>query len=542
MAPRVGQIIRQRLRREKAEAMENQRDAAPSAVAAALEHLTGPSRGTVTWLRTSALDISLSPGRFIHVSEARPGEPRDDLVARLHRVEDTYEIAATEALPLWVNGDRVAARRLKHGDMIEFGESGPLSRYWCYGEDCPVRKTIPDILSDSVAYLRVSRQPVANRVFRASGALLWQLTRRTTILFRVVVVIALVFFAALGYQQHRLNIRLEQIIESGAARLDSVAAALARAREEALRPSDLTALREELGQRLYSSVERLEALEQRSQASRRVIAASMSSVAFLQGAYGFRERSTGRMLRHVVNDDGLPLVSPRGQPLLSLEGDGPVAELQFTGTGFFVGESGVLVTNRHVALPWETDAGAGAFATEGLEPVMIKFIIYLPGKAEAVPVELLRASESADLALLIPEVKTEATPSLRLADTPPAPGNEVIVMGYPTGLRSMLAQSGAAFIEELQKTENTGFWSVAARLAEEGYIAPLASRGIIGQATPETIVYDAETTHGGSGGPVLDINGNVVAINTAILPEFGGSNLGIPAAKVRALLEEAELR
>ena len=106
----------------------------------------------------------------------------------------------------------------------------------------------------------------------------------------------------------------------------------------------------------------------------------------------------------------------------------------------------------------------------------------------------------------------------------------------------MLAQSGDAFIEELQKTEDIGFWSVAERLAAEGDIAPLASRGIVGQVTLATVVYDAETTHGGSGGPVLDIDGAVVAVNTAILPEFGGSNLGVPAAKVRALLEEAGLR
>jgi S1-C subfamily serine protease len=417
-----------------------------------------------------------------------------------------------------------------------------LSRFWRYGEGGPVRKTIPDILSDSVAYLRASRQPVAKRVFRASGTLLWQLTRKTTILFRVAVIIALVLFAALAYQQHRLNLRLEQIIESGAARLDSVAAAVTRAREEALRPDDLAALREEVGQRLSSSAERLEALEQRSGAIGRVIAASMPSVAFLQGAYGFRQRSTGRMLRHVIGVNGLPVVLPDGQPLLSPEGDGPVAEVQFTGTGIFVGESGALVTNRHVGLPWESDASAEAFAAGDIEPVMIKFISYLPGKAQPVPVALLLASESADLAVLIREDTRETIPSLRLADARPAAGDEVIVMGYPTGLRSMLAQSGAAFIEELQRTENTGFWTVAERLAEEGYIAPLASRGIVGQATPETIVYDAETTHGGSGGPVLDMNGDVVAVNAAILPEYGGSNLGVPAAKVRALLEEAGLR
>jgi len=130
---------------------------------------------------------------------------------------------------------------------------------------------------------------------------------------------------------------------------------------------------------------------------------------------------------------------------------------------------------------------------------------------------------------------------LKISETLPIPGNEIIVMGYPTGLRSMLAQSGGEFIEELQESEDTGFWSVAARLAENGYIAPLSSRGIVSQATHATIVYDAETTHGGSGGPVLDINGHVVAVNAAILPEYGGSNLGVPIEKVRTLLATAGL-
>ncbi len=38
------------------------------------------------------------------------------------------------------------------------------------------------------------------------------------------------------------------------------------------------------------------------------------------------------------------------------------------------------------------------------------------------------------------------------------------------------------------------------------------------------------------------MNRNVVAVNAAILPEYGGSKLGVPAGKVRALLEEAGLR
>jgi len=522
--------------------MENERGTTPSTTIAVLDHLTGPSRGTVTWLSGPDLDISLSPGRIINVSESRPGEPRNGLIARLHRVGVTYEIEAPSDQPVWVNGVRVSTRQLEHDDMIEFVETGPLSHYRLYGEGSPVYKTVAEILNNSVSYLRVSRQPVTNRVFRAFYSLLWQLTLKTTILFRVAVLTALFLFAALAYQQYRLNIRLEQIIETGTARLDSVAAALGRARKEALRPGDLTALREEVGQRLSSTAKRVEVLEQRSKASARVIAESAPLVAFLQGAYGFREISGSRMLRQVVNDDGLPIISPRGQPLLSMEGDGPVAEIQFTGTGFFVGESGALVTNRHVVQPWENEASTDLLADQDLKPVMIKFVVYVHGKAEVVPVDLRLASESVDLAVLVREGGDMTIPGLELADAQPAAGDEVIVMGYPTGLRSMLAQSGETFIEELQKSKNTGFWSVAARLAEEGYIAPLSSRGIIGQATSETIVYDAETTHGGSGGPVLDTDGKVVAVSTAIMPEFGGSNLGIPASKVRALLEEAGLR
>ncbi len=514
----------------------------PPAGAADLEHLTGPSRGTVLWLSGPALDITLSPDCFIHVSEARPGERPDDLIARLHRAEDSYEIEAVEGRPLWVNGDRVTARRLKDSDMIEFGETGPMSRFCLYREDQPVRITVSDILSDAVDYLRVSRKPVVNRLFKALGEVLRRLTRKTTVLFRVGVILAIVVLAGLAYQQIRLNALLEQRIQSSATRLESFAGALARARQEALMPKDLQALRQEIGSRLTSNAERLAALERRSEASARVIAGSIASVVFLQGGYGFKENSSGRMLRHLVDDDNRPLISPRGQPLLTLEGDGPVAERQFTGTGFAVGDGGVLVTNRHVALPWENDADVEALAGQGLQPVVTKFVVYLPGTAAAGEVELLRASQDADLAVLRVKNVAEPVPGLTLAEAPPARGAEVIVMGYPTGLRSMLAQSGDAFLEELQKANDTGFWSVAARLAEAGHIAPLASRGIVGQVTQATIVYDAETTHGGSGGPVLDINGSVVAVNAAILPEYGGSNLGVPVARVRALLADAGLR
>ena len=503
---------------------------------AALEHLTGPSKGTVTWLSGSALDIFLSPKRFIHVSQARTGNDEEHLIARLHRAQDTYELEVIEGRSVWVNGERVTARHLDDRDMIEFEQSGPMSRFCLYGER-HMPRTVADIFGDAIAYLRVSRQPVARRMVRAAFAFLGQLAGETTVLFRVAVVFALVVLGLFAYQQSRINTLLQQRIESGAVQLESFAKALARAREESLTPADLEALRQEIGTRVMTNVERLEALERRSEATAQVIATSIASVAFLQGSYGFREEASGRMLRHVVGDDGRPLISPLGQPLLSLEGEGPVAERQFVGTGFAVEDGLVLITNRHVALPWENDSDVEALAGQGLAPEMITFVAYLPGNPAASPLELHRASDEADLAILRRIDTDEPLPALKLAAAAPDRGDEVIVMGYPTGLRSMLVQAGEAFIEKLQKDEDTDFWSVAARLAEDGHIVPLASRGIVGQVTAVTIVYDAETTHGGSGGPVLSVDGTVVAVNAAILPEYGGSNLGVPVASVKSLLE-----
>jgi S1-C subfamily serine protease len=173
--------------------------------------------------------------------------------------------------------------------------------------------------------------------------------------------------------------------------------------------------------------------------------------------------------------------------------------------------------------------------------VLVRFIGYLPGIEEPFPVEQLEISDDADLALLRCSGVIVLLPHLEIADVPPGPGDEVIVMGYPTGLRAMLAQTGDDFVGDLQESGNLDFWRVAQKLAEGRFIRPLASRGIVGQVSRAVIVYDAETTHGGSGGPVLDITGKVVAVNAAIIPEYGGSNLGVPAEKVVRLLQGADL-
>jgi S1-C subfamily serine protease len=176
---------------------------------------------------------------------------------------------------------------------------------------------------------------------------------------------------------------------------------------------------------------------------------------------------------------------------------------------------------------------------QGLAPVMHRFQGFLPALAEPFDVELVAASPSADLAVLVCNEATDRVAPLELTEAPPAAGDEVLVLGYPTGIRALLARADPAFIEALAAGPQLDFWGIARRLAAAGHIAPLASRGIVAQVTPAVVVYDAETTRGGSGGPVLDFEGQVVAVTSAVVPEFGGSNLGVSAGMVRDLLEVA---
>jgi S1-C subfamily serine protease len=517
---------------------ENSTDTSSTAPAS-LEILTGPARGTASWLSGTALDISLNDAEMIRVAEAGSEPLEDGVVARLHRSGDGYEIEAREQNPLWINGERVESKQLQQRDLIEFGDKGPLSRYRVHHQGDRLKRSLGDMLDDCIDYTRFSRKPRFARLQRACKDFGRDFVVETTLLFRVSVVFALVVLAIITYQQYRSDLQLQQQAETSAHQLEEFARTLTRTNQEALRPADLSSLRQELDRSLSDAAQRLELLEKRSAASTRIIAEATRSIVFLQGAYAFRDVESGRMLRFQTDDEGNSLFTLRGQPLLTLEGEGEVAERRFTGTGFIVSKNGALLTNRHVALPWEDDTSVEALIAEGMEPFFIKFVGYLPGIETAFPVELLQASDEADLAVLLCNETVDGLPYLQLSDSSPEPGDEVIVMGYPTGMRSMLAQTGDSFLAELQQDESLDFWAVAARLSQAQFIRPLASRGIVGQRSTAAVVYDADTTHGGSGGPVLDINGHAIAVNAAIIPEYGGSNFGVPIEYARRLLEAA---
>ncbi len=508
---------------------------------ATLQHLSGDGIGTETWLSGPKINISLDENRLLKLSEieAVSGEGTNSpIIATLSRAGGTYRLETSRDYPIWVNGRQVDDGELINGDIIEFGEKGPLSRFRLIDNDAHSRRYFSEICVDCWDYLRSSRKPLPYRMASTIGSGMNRLATQTTLLFRGGVVATLMLLGFATYQQHNINVLQQEHLAYDQAQLVNFSSTLARNKREAITSSDLNTVRDTLSRDLSQSIGRLEALEQRSKATETVIGNSSSSVAFLQGAYGFREASTGRPMRHLLGPGHLPLAGPGGRPMLTLEGDGPIAERRYTGTGFAIANGTVLVTNRHVAVPWMTD-GSADLGGSNLEPFMIKLIAYAPGSPDGRDLELIIANETADLALLQLVSPESPLPPLRISDSDEAQGAAVIVMGYPTGLNSMLARSGKVFVEELQREKETDFWLIARRLADKGYIKPLSSLGIVAQATSEFLVYDAATTRGGSGGPVLNARGEVVAVNAAILPDYAGSNFGVPWQQLRELIAQA---
>lgn len=456
--------------------------------------------------------------------------------ALLERVGSTYRLRTEPGASVRVNGEEVTSRVLEAGDLVELGRGGPIVRFrFLRGRHSP-HKSLAEALADCVDCSRYGSDTPWGRFAILLSSMPRELLSHTAPRARTAILIGL---AILVGGTAFLSIRtatLERRLAAEAARLRAVAELLEETERVRLTPEDLQTIREGLEARLR---ERVEALEARGEAVSAVIAGASRSVVFLQGGYGFLDPASGDALRTARGPDGRPLRDRRGNPVVVSGGDGPILEMLFTGTAFIASERGLLLTNRHVVRPWEFDEAARDAVARGLVPVMRRLVGFLPGEPEPFPVEPLLASATADLAVLRSPAAAHSAPPLPLATGPARPGQEVVVLGYPTGVRALLARTNPQFVDGILRDTVPDFWSVALRLAQAGYIAPLATRGIVGQATESMVVYDAETTRGGSGGPVLGLDGTVLAVTVGILPEFGGSNLGVPVEEAHRLLEEA---
>ena len=162
--------------------------------------------------------------------------------------------------------------------------------------------------------------------------------------------------------------------------------------------------------------ERVRALEAGSTAVSQIIARFSGSVALVQGRIGFQDPATKRVLRFTVAENGDPIRSPDGHPRVTLEGSGPPIDVPFAGTAFVVNRDGMLITNRHVALPWEDGAALPAIRALGLEPIMRG---YLSAATEPFDVRFLGASDTHDVAVLQGDGVARSTAPLLLSSAIP---------------------------------------------------------------------------------------------------------------------------
>ena len=164
----------------------------------------------------------------------------------------------------------------------------------------------------------------------------------------------------------------------------------------------------------------------------------------------------------------------------------PHPKAQAVGSGFIVDPSGIIVTNNHVAGKAET-------------------ITVTLADGRKLPAKLLGADEKTDLAVLKVE-SDKPLPYVQFADSAKVKvGQSVMAVGNPFGLGG---------------TVTTGIVSARGRDIQSGPF-------------DDFIQTDAAINRGNSGGPLFDMDGRVIGINTAIFSPTGGSiglGFAIPAS------------
>jgi S1-C subfamily serine protease len=256
-----------------------------------------------------------------------------------------------------------------------------------------------------------------------------------------------------------------------------------------------------------------------------------AGVCLIAGSYYFVETGTGRPLRFAeaqMNDGGSAVQS--GAPeALTPEGNAAIAEYEFVGTGFHVG-NGYVITNRHIVQPWIADDRAQSISLKA-QPRLKRLIAYFPENTQAIPLKFKAAAQRDDLAVCLLDLTEipKNIPALPLETDPDAVavGKTVVMMGYPSGPDRLLALLDDAESRGIQQRYATAMAQLG-YLAETKRIQPLTTQGSITDLDVRRIVYDARTAEGGSGAPLFGPTGRVIGVNFAVFTENQASNFAVP--------------
>jgi DNA-binding response OmpR family regulator len=294
--------------------------------------------------------------------------------------------------------------------------------------------------------------------------------------------------------------------------------------------------------KLAQTQQRLRQVESESSRAEGIIRTYAPSVCLIHVAVALHDEASGRPLRYFgLTSDGEPIQDAKGNPEITLGGTGPELRAEALGTAFLVGQDGQLLTNHHVVEPWWHSEEFGDLKEQGVRPVIVEMTAYFPGSSNPYPVTTERISSEADVALVRASLGGLKREVLRLDGSKGAAvnGEPIVLMGYATGLDAVLARADESTVRSIVNSSDGDPEKILESLAQKNLIRPLITQGHLGDVFLDKIVYDAQTTSGGSGGPVFNSEGKVIGINYAILEGFGGSNFGIPAQFAERLLKAA---
>ena len=143
---------------------------------------------------------------------------------------------------------------------------------------------------------------------------------------------------------------------------------------------------------------------------------------------------------------------------------------------------------------------------EGLQAEISEIRAYFPGDPRAFTAEIQEISKETDLATIAVNMQDLKRPVLSIdaSKTAAQPGEPIVLMGYATGLAAILARTDEDTSQQILSSSGGDISQVLDELARRNLIRPLITQGHIGDVLPDKIVFDAQTTSGGSGGPLIN--------------------------------------
>jgi DNA-binding response OmpR family regulator len=285
---------------------------------------------------------------------------------------------------------------------------------------------------------------------------------------------------------------------------------------------------------------RVRRLETEGKVAQTIIQSYEPSVCLIHVVLAFRDHATGLRLRYAAaTSEDEPTTDESSSRLLGLTGNGPEMHLDVFGTGFLVSASGQILTNHHVAEPWWQNDDLKEILDQGLEPVIAEMTAYFPSVPHGIAINIEKISSVADVAVVRGDVSELGIKQIALADghRSTVSGGPVVLLGYPTALDAILARAGTETLQSIAAASKGDPKQMMEELARRNLIRPVITQGHIGDVLPDKIVYDAQTTSGGSGGPLFNNEGKVIGINFAMVREFGGSNFAVPVGYGKSLLQ-----